>query len=186
MIVSSSSFTYSLTNLPTNEQRGVLSVDVAATERAGQDVLLTIDQVEVILAAEGGGGVAMARCARIKDNGERCKANATPGAEWCYSHDPERAEERRLNASKGGKRGGRGRSSGEIVGIKTLLSDLADKVLDGKLETGRAAVANQLINTRLRAVEVERKIREQEEFEERLAALEWAGEDRRGGKRWGA
>jgi hypothetical protein len=33
-------------------------------------------------------------------------------------------------------------------------------------------VANQLINTRLRAIEVERKVREAEELEERLEAIE--------------
>jgi hypothetical protein len=31
---------------------------------------------------------------------------------------------------------------------------------------------NQIINTRVRLIEVERKIKEQEELEERLAALE--------------
>ena len=50
--------------------------------------------------------------------------------------------------------------------------DLTKDVLAGEIETGRAAVANQLINTRLRAIEVERKIREAEELEERLEVLE--------------
>jgi hypothetical protein len=40
------------------------------------------------------------------------------------------------------------------------------------LETGRAAVANQLLNTRLRAVEIERKVKEADELEARLEALE--------------
>jgi hypothetical protein len=35
-----------------------------------------------------------------------------------------------------------------------------------------AAVVNQILNTRARLIELERKIREQEELEERLAALE--------------
>jgi hypothetical protein len=56
-------------------------------------------------------------------------------------------------------------------------------VLAGDLETGRAAVANQLINTRLRAVELERKIRETEELEARIEALEQLQE---GGSRWPA
>jgi hypothetical protein len=54
------------------------------------------------------------------------------------------------------------------------------------LETGPAAVANQLINTRLRAIEQERKIRETEELEARIEALERAQESRRGGRQWGA
>ena len=45
-------------------------------------------------------------------------------------------------------------------------------MLSGELETGPAAVANQLINTRLRAIEQERKVKETEELEERMEALE--------------
>lgn len=127
----------------------------------------------------------MGRCPAIKPNGERCRGVAIPGAEWCYSHDPARARERRRNASRGGKRGGRGRGSGEIADVKTLLSSLTEQVLAGGLETGPAAVANQLINTRLRAVELERKIRETEELEARIEALERA-QKQNGGRRWGA
>ncbi len=120
----------------------------------------------------------MARCPAIKANGERCKGDAIPGAGWCFSHDPDRAEERRRNASRGGKLGGRGRGSGELAEIKTLLTNLTDRVLGGEgveaLETGRAAVANQLVNTRLRAVELERKIRESDELEARIEELEQA------------
>ena len=53
-----------------------------------------------------------------------------------------------------------------------------------KLETGPAAVANQLINTRLRAIEQERKIREAEDLEARIEALERASEAKKGGPRW--
>ncbi len=128
----------------------------------------------------------MARCARIKDNGEKCKADAMPGAEWCYSHDPARAQERRRNASRGGKSGGRGRGGGEIIETKALLADLTNQVLAGELKTGSAAVANQLINTRLRAIELERKVKETEELEARIEELERAIEGQKGGKRWGA
>jgi hypothetical protein len=120
----------------------------------------------------------MARCPAIKASGERCKGDAIPGAGWCFSHDPGRAAERRRNASKGGKLGGRGRGSGELAEIKTLLTNLTDRVLGGEgveaLETGRAAVANQLVNTRLRAVELERKIKETDELEARIEELEQA------------
>ncbi len=118
----------------------------------------------------------MARCPEIKANGQRCKGDAIPGAGWCFSHDPGRAAERRRNASRGGKLGGRGRGSGELAEIKTLLTNLTDRVLGGEgveaLETGRAAVANQLVNTRLRAVELERKIKETDELEARIEELE--------------
>jgi hypothetical protein len=45
-------------------------------------------------------------------------------------------------------------------------------VLSGEIATGVAAVANQLMNTRLRAVELQRKVKETEEFEERIETLE--------------
>jgi hypothetical protein len=72
--------------------------------------------------------------------------------------------------------------------IKTLLADLTARVLkEGgaePLETGPAAVANQLINTRLRAIEVERKLKETQELEERIERLE-QGQKSRGGRQWG-
>ena len=125
-------------------------------------------------------------CPGIKRNGGRCTVGVRPGETWCYNHDPARAEERRRTASKAGK----SKPSRELAGIKALLSDLTDRVLGGEdvepLETGRAAVANQLINTRLRAVEVERKIRETDELESRLEELERLLEQRdEGGRRWG-
>ena len=118
----------------------------------------------------------MTRCAAIRPNGERCKGMAIRGYEWCPAHHPDDQDRRRRAASKGGKTGGRGRPTSELHEIKALLAILTDRVLKEEgtkpLETGPAAVANQLINTRLRAIEMERKIREQEELEERLEALE--------------
>jgi len=110
------------------------------------------------------------------------------GYDTCYGHRPDLAEERRRNASKGGKRGGRGRGSGELQEIKVLLKDLTKKVLNIEMGSGVAAVANQLINTRLRAVELERKVREVDELESRLEALEQATSNQKGGraKPWGA
>jgi hypothetical protein len=91
-----------------------------------------------------------------------------PSQSHCYQHDPGRAEERKRNASRAGKRKG----NSEISDLKKQLKDLAKDVLDGEVERGTAAVVNQILNTRLRAVEIECKIREQEELTERLEALE--------------
>jgi hypothetical protein len=124
----------------------------------------------------------MGRCAGITAAGDRCKAEAMPQEEWCWNHHPDHEQARRRRASKGGKRGGRGRPRRETEGIKALLEDLTEQVLAGDLETGRAAVANQLVNTRLRAVEQERKNKETEELESRIEALERAQE--RGAGRW--
>ena len=124
----------------------------------------------------------MSACSGIRADGGRCQAQAMRGSEWCINHHPDRSEVRRRRASKGGKRGGRGRPQRETEGIKALLEDLTDKVLSGDLETGRAAVANQLVNTRLRTVEQERKNKETEELESRIEVLERGQE--RGAGRW--
>ncbi len=68
--------------------------------------------------------------------------------------------------------------------IKALLSELTNRVIGGEgveaLETGRAAVANQLLGTLLRAVELERKVREQDELEQRISELSEAFERQQG------
>ena len=121
----------------------------------------------------------MARCAAIKANGERCRLDAQEKQDTCWAHSPENSEKRRRRAS----RGGRAKANRELPEIKALLEDLTEQVLSGELPTGPAAVANQLINTRLRAIELERKIREAEEIEERLSALEALARNR--GRGWG-
>jgi hypothetical protein len=76
----------------------------------------------------------------------------------------------------------RSKPNRELSSIKALLEDLTERVLSGDLQTGPATVANQLINTRLRALEQERKNKETEELEGRIEALERARE--RGADRW--
>ena len=124
----------------------------------------------------------MGVCAGIKRDGTRCSASVSPGAQWCYNHDPARQAERRRNAARGGK----ARASGDLASIKTRLSDLADDVLEEKVDKGAAAVAGQLLNTYIRAVYVELKAKKKIELIERLEALEQAVESRRGGSRWRA
>jgi hypothetical protein len=131
----------------------------------------------------------MSLCSGIRADGGRCRAQAIGDSLWCFNHHPDYEEARRRRASRGGKRGGRGRTDNELTALKVLLEDLTEQVLSGELERGRAAVANQLINTRLRAIEVERKVKEQEEILPRLEALERARkQEGRGGRRstWGA
>jgi hypothetical protein len=110
----------------------------------------------------------MAICTSTKRNGEPCTLPANGPHGLCWAHDPKNAERRRKGASRGGK----AKASREIPAIKALLSDLTEQVLAGELPTGPAAVANQLINTRLRAIEIERKVREAEELDARLEAVE--------------
>lgn len=122
------------------------------------------------------------RCAAITRAGERCRLEATAGS-YCWNHAPENAAARKKRARSGGKSGGNGRGGlSELASLKAQLEDLTEQVLSGDLETGPAAVANQLANTRLRAIELERRIKETDELEARLEALE----QQEGGSRWPA
>lgn len=128
----------------------------------------------------------MGSCSGITEAGGRCKAIAITGSDYCHAHHPDRAEARRRSASKGGKRGGRGRPQVELADLKRDVRTLIDDVLSGNIPQGSGAVALQGYNTLLRATKVELDIREQTELIERLEALEQTQEQRGGNKRWGA
>jgi hypothetical protein len=114
----------------------------------------------------------MSRCAAIKPNGERCKVEAMPEADWCWSHHPDYEEARRRRASKGGKRGGRGRPTSELARLGARFEELAESVLSGEVERGVGAVVGQLLNDARACVRDGLAAREQEELIGRLEALE--------------
>jgi hypothetical protein len=128
----------------------------------------------------------MSRCSTIKANGQRCAGRAIAGSQWCWNHDPAYAEARRRNASKGGKRGGRGRPSAELARLQERLEDLADKVLSGEVERGVGAVVGQLLNGARACVRDGLAAREQEILVARLEEVEQILEQRKGDGRWGA
>jgi hypothetical protein len=105
-------------------------------------------------------------------------------SQWCIGHDPERAEARRRRASKGGKRGGRGRPVSELARLQSRFEELAEDVLSGQVERAKGAVAGQLLNGARACVRDALTAREQEELVERMAELERVLEQR--GSRWGA
>ncbi len=92
----------------------------------------------------------------------------------CWSHDESNAEQRRRNARAGGV-AAHSPATLEIGELKDELKALARDVKEGKVTPAIGTVLNQICNTIIRAVEQERKVRETEEFEERLAALEGRG-----------
>ena len=110
----------------------------------------------------------MPRCRAIKSNGERCKATVAPGVEYCWAHDPVNARERQRIAS----RAGRSRPNREIGEIKQRIREVIEDVRVGDLNRSIGAVVFQGYNTLLRAVEIERKVRELDEQEERIAMME--------------
>jgi hypothetical protein len=129
----------------------------------------------------------MALCSGIRADGGRCRAQAITGSEWCFNHHPDYEEQRKRRASKGGKRGGRGRPSVELARLHARFEELAEKVLAGEVERGVGAVAGQLLNGARACVRDGLAAREQEELVARLEALEEALErSSGGGRRWGA
>jgi hypothetical protein len=114
----------------------------------------------------------MSVCSGIRADGGRCKAQAIRGSAYCVGHDPNQAEARQRRASKGGKRGGRGRPQADLTDLKRRISEVIDAVLEGSQDRGRAAVAIQGFNALRAVLEQERKIKETEDLEARIQALE--------------
>ena len=123
----------------------------------------------------------MAKCSGITRTGTACKGIPIEGSQWCYVHHPDHAEERRRHGSKGGKRGGRGRPTGELARLGARFEELADKVLDGEVDRAAGAVAGQLLNGARACVRDGLTAREQEELVERMEELETALQARRSG-----
>jgi len=91
-----------------------------------------------------------------------------PGSDHCPAHDPARADARRRAASKAA----RSKPGAEISALKEQLKKLAEDILARRVEPKAGAVVTQIANAYTRLLEFEKKFKEQEEFEARIAALE--------------
>ncbi len=120
-------------------------------------------------------------CGLEKANGQRCKGTVREGDTYCWAHDAKYEEARR----RGQARGGRNKPSKELQEVKEKLSGLAQDVLEGDVEKGRAAVASQVLNTYIRAVSVELKATEQLELISRIEQLEEDLATKARGRAWG-
>jgi hypothetical protein len=125
--------------------------------------------------APEGGGVARSvdesrRCKALKVGGGRCTARAQGGSEWCWSHDPGTAEERRRNARAGGKTRSR-RPPDELEQVKRQVRGVIKAVLDGTVDRANGAIVLQGFHVLLRAVELQRRLDGQRELEESVAGL---------------
>jgi hypothetical protein len=78
----------------------------------------------------------------------------------------------RRQAQARGLQGREGPGGSELADLKKQARELAVGVLGGEVETGKAAVTNQIYNTLIRAIEQERKNLETGELAERLEAME--------------
>src|SRR5215211_1138292 len=114
----------------------------------------------------------MNRCLGTKRDRTPCTVTVDPPKTYCWWHDPANAETRKQAASRGGKRGGRGRPTSELARLQHRFEELAEKVLSGEIERGVGAVAGQLLNGARACVRDGLAAREQEELIGRLEELE--------------
>jgi hypothetical protein len=117
----------------------------------------------------------MARCAFTKRNGESCGGVAVGPSGGCYAHDPTYELNRKRDARRNGKRGGKGRpnpGTADLHRLQASFEDLADKILAGSVDRADAAVAIQSWNGARACIAASARVRELEEVERRLAALE--------------
>ncbi len=114
----------------------------------------------------------MARCAAIKADGTRCKAQAMSNKDQCFTHDPEVAERRQRSKVKGGKTRGRGRPKVRLDTIYSFAEAQLEGLFDRTVAPRRSAVAVQWCNLQIKAIETERKLIEHQELEEKVRALE--------------
>jgi hypothetical protein len=132
----------------------------------------------------------VARCQRIKADGERCRGVPIDGSEWCAAHHPATQEKRLIGARRGGRLAGRGRplSGGELAEVKQILADACSQLLkppgERDLDRQDAVVLSQLCNTRLRALETERRTVEHDDLLQRLEELEAAAVKVTSGAMW--
>ena len=113
----------------------------------------------------------MAKCSGITQAGTACRGIPIEGSSYCYVHHPDHTDERRRHGSKGGKRGGRGRPITELAALRDENADIRERLLDGKLKPGVAAVAIQSLNVDIRAVSATLRAREQEELVREIEEL---------------
>jgi hypothetical protein len=118
----------------------------------------------------------MSRCAGLKPDGSACERIVRSSQMYCFAHDPSKEEARKRNAAKAGA----SKPNRELANVKTQLQEISDRVLRGELDARKATAAVQALNTLLRGIEIERRVRELEEIEHQLAELEARASQQRG------
>ena len=115
----------------------------------------------------------LGRCTATTARGDPCGAYACSGSEWCFWHDPSRAEDRAEARRRGGlARHGRSLAGAvgsveirEVRGVLSLLERAVSDVFELESSIARARTVGYLVGVALRALELS-------ELEARVAALE--------------
>ena len=91
-----------------------------------------------------------------------------PGSTYCTSHDPNRKAQRQKIAAKAG----RSKPTAELNQIKARIKQLCEDVLEGEVDKSKASVSIQGYGVLKGYLELERRLREAEELEQRIEQLE--------------
>ncbi len=108
------------------------------------------------------------QCSFIKASGERCRGAATGQHGLCWAHDPVNADRRRRTASKGG----RSKANREVADLKAEIKAVIADVRGGGLDRNDAAVLIQAYRALKDFIALERQVKETEDLERRIEALE--------------
>ena len=120
----------------------------------------------------------MSTCAGITREGRRCTLSADPSSGMCWLHDPSRADQRHRHASKAA----RSKGNKEVADLKGEIKTVITDVKAGDLDRNDAAVMIQGYRALKDFISLERQIKETDELEARIRALEQPQE----GRRWEA
>ncbi len=119
------------------------------------------------------------QCKATKRDGSPCTLPSNGSSGLCWAHNPLYKERRR----RGQSRGGRAKSSRELVEAKNAIRTAIEDVRSGVLDKSVGAVCFQGYGTLIRAIEQERKVKENEDLEGRIEALERASREK-GERTW--
>jgi uncharacterized Zn finger protein (UPF0148 family) len=111
----------------------------------------------------------MTQCIGVKREGSLCQNVATRGSDYCPAHDPARAEARSRSASKAARSK---KPHRELSDIKEQVLELVAAIQTKEIDRQDAAICGQLYNVVLRAITVDLKVTEFEDFERRIEELE--------------
>ena len=108
------------------------------------------------------------QCKGEKPDGTACKAQPLPDSEFCFFHDPDRREEVVEAARKGGRRRTIELPEGDLLTpekVRRILSGVIAGTLAGEIRDSLARTVGYLL-------QIEARIREGHDLENRLDALE--------------
>jgi transcriptional regulator with GAF, ATPase, and Fis domain len=112
-------------------------------------------------------------CEKIKSNGERCRAMAMAGSQYCFFHDPSVIEARKAAQRQGGQENGQEVLSADVADVPLhsgkdvagFLAETINQVRKGQVSPKIASTVGYLSSLLMKALDTT-------DLEERLAKVE--------------